>query len=111
MMFGGGGGGGFGGPGGAAASAASGLPFAGIPHELQDGVDKLLATEPEYAEPGIVFSPNGSELDLKRLSLWRLLTKYPGMLALAGFLVVVIAVASQVGIGRASCRERVFGYV
>ena len=78
-------------------SAASGLPFAGIPHELQDGVDKLLATEPEYAEPDIVFTQNGSERDLKRLSLWRLLTKYPGMLALAGLLVVVIAVASQVG--------------
>ena len=97
MMFGGGGGGGFGGPGGAQASAASGLPFAGIPSELQDGVDKLLATEPEYAEPDIVFSQNGSERELKRLSLWRLLTKYPGMLALAGLLVVVIAVASQVG--------------
>jgi ATP-binding cassette, subfamily B, bacterial len=97
MMFGGGGGGGFGGPGGAQASAASGLPFAGIPHELQDGVDKLLATEPEHPEPDIVFSQNSSEADLKRLSLWRLLTKYPGMLALAGVLVVVIAVASQVG--------------
>ena len=95
MMF--GGGGGFGGPGGAQASAASGLPFAGIPHELQDGVDKLLASEPEYAEPDIVFSQNSSERELKRLSLWRLLTKYPGMLALAGVLVVVVAVASQVG--------------
>ncbi|MGA3148683.1 MAG: ABC transporter ATP-binding protein, partial [Acidimicrobiales bacterium] len=97
MMFGGGGGGGFGGPGGAQASAASGLPFAGIPHELQDGVDKLLATEPEYAEPDIVFSQTSSERELKRLSLWRLLTKYRGLLALAGILVVVIAVASQVG--------------
>ncbi len=97
MMFGGGGGGGFGGPGGVQASAASGLPFAGIPHELQDGVDKLLATEPEYAEPDIVFSQNSSEAELKRLSLWRLLTKYPGLLALAGVLVVVVAVASQVG--------------
>jgi ATP-binding cassette, subfamily B, bacterial len=97
MMFGGGGGGGFGGPGGAQASAANGLPFAGIPHELQDGVDKLLANEPEYAEPDIVFHQNSSERELKRLSLWRLLTKYPGMLALAGVLVVVVAVASQVG--------------
>jgi ATP-binding cassette subfamily B protein len=97
MMFGGGGGGGFGGPGGAQASAASGLPFAGIPHELQAGVDKLLATEPEYAEPDIVFSQNSSETELKRLSLRRLLTKYPGMLAPAGVLVVVVAVASQVG--------------
>jgi ATP-binding cassette, subfamily B, bacterial len=75
MMFGGGGGGGFGGPGGAQASAANGLPFAGIPHELQGGVDKLLATEPEYAEPDIVFHQNSSELELKRLSLWRLLPK------------------------------------
>jgi ATP-binding cassette subfamily B protein len=96
MMFG-GGGGGFGGPGGAQASAASGLPFAGIPHELQDGVDRLLASEPEHPEPDIVFSQNSSERELKRLSLWRLLTKYPGMLALAGVLVVVVAVASQVG--------------
>ena len=97
MMFGGGGGGGFGGPGGAQASAANGLPFAGIPSELQDGVDTLLATEPEYAEPDIVFSQNSSERELKRLSLGRLLTKYPGMLVLAGVLVVVVAVASQVG--------------
>jgi ATP-binding cassette, subfamily B, bacterial len=97
MMFGGGGGGGFGGQGGAQAAAANGLPFAGIPHELQDGVDKLLASEPEYAEPDIVFNQNSSERELKRLSLWRLLTKYPGMLALAGVLVVVVAVASQVG--------------
>ena len=96
MMFG-GGGGGFGGPGGAQASAANGLPFAGIPHELQDGVDKLLATEPDYAEPDIVFHQNSSERELKRLSLRRLLTKYPGMLALAGILVVVVAVSSQVG--------------
>jgi ATP-binding cassette subfamily B protein len=97
MMFGGGGGGGFGGPGGAQASAASGLPFAGIPPELQDGVDKLLVSEPEYADPDIVFSQNSSDAELKRLSLWRLLTKYRGMLATAGFLVVLVAVASQVG--------------
>ena len=97
MMFGGGGGGGFGGPGGAQASAASGLPFAGIPSELQDGVDQLLAAEPEYPEPDLVFTQNSPSGELKRLSLWRLLTKYRGMLALAGVLVVVIAVAAQVG--------------
>jgi len=60
-------------------------------------VDKLLVSEPEYADPDIVFTQNGSEADLKRLSLWRLLTKYPGMLTLAGLLVVVVAVASQIG--------------
>ena len=51
----------------------------------------------EYAEPDIVFTQNSSEAELKRLSLWRLLVKYPGMLVLAGLLVVVISVASQVG--------------
>jgi ATP-binding cassette, subfamily B, bacterial len=99
MSWGGGGiGGGFGGaPGGFGRPAAPGLPFAGIPSELQDGVDRLLASEPEYAEPDIVFQQNGSEADLKRLTLWRLLTKYPGMLAVAGLLVVVISVAAQTG--------------
>jgi ATP-binding cassette, subfamily B, bacterial len=98
MSFGGGIGGGFGGaPGGFGRPAAPGLPFAGIPSELQDGVDRLLADEPEYTEPDVIFSPNGSESDLKRLSLWHLLTKYPGMLGLAAVLVVVIAVASQTG--------------
>jgi ATP-binding cassette subfamily B protein len=90
--------GGFGGaPGGFGRPAAPGLPFAGIPTELQSGVDRLLASEPEYAEPDIVFRQNGSEAELKRLTLWRLLTKYPMMLVMAGLLVVVISVASQTG--------------
>jgi ATP-binding cassette, subfamily B, bacterial len=98
MSWGGGMAGGFGGaPGGFGRPAAPGLPFAGIPSELQGGVDRLLASEPEYAEPDIVFSQNSSEEELRRLSLWRLLTKYRGMLALAGLLVVVIAVAAQTG--------------
>ena len=84
-------------PGGFGRPAAPGLPFAGIPSELQAGVDRLLASEPEYAEPDIVFEQNANEDELKRLTLWRLLTKYPGMLVLAGLLVVVISVAGQVG--------------
>ncbi len=98
MTWGGGMGGGFGGaPGGFGRPAAPGLPFAGIPSELQSGVDRLLASEPEHAAPDVVFNQNGSEADLKRLTLWRLLTKYPWMLALAGALVVVISVAAQTG--------------
>ena len=99
MTWGGGmGGGGFGGaPGGFGRPAAPGLPFAGIPSELQDGVDRLLTSEPEYAEPDIVFEQNADDDELRRLTLWRLLTKYPWMLALAGLLVVVISVAGQVG--------------
>ncbi|HEY7916874.1 MAG TPA: ABC transporter ATP-binding protein [Acidimicrobiales bacterium] len=98
MSWGGGMAGGFGGaPGGFGRPAAPGLPFAGIPSELQDGVDRLLASEPEHAEPGIVFQQNGSEAELRRLSLRRLLTKYPRMLTLAGLLVVVISIAAQTG--------------
>src|ERR1700736_929625 len=98
MSWGGGMAGGFGGsPGGFGRPAAPGLPFAGIPPELQGGVDRLLASEPEHAEPDITFKQNGSEEELRRLTLWRLLTKYPGMLALAGLLVVVISVAAQTG--------------
>ena len=93
-----GGGMGFGGaPGGFGRPAAPGLPFAGIPSELQTRVDGLLAPEPEHPEPTVAFEQSASENELKRLSLRQLLTKYPGMLALAGLLVVVIAVAGQVG--------------
>ncbi|MEI7859746.1 MAG: ABC transporter ATP-binding protein [Acidimicrobiales bacterium] len=98
MTWGGSVGGGFGGaPGGFGRPAVPGLPFAGIPPELQDGVNRLVASEPEYGEPDIVFEQNGSEQELKRLTLWRLLNKYPGMLLLSGILVVVIAVTGQVG--------------
>jgi ATP-binding cassette, subfamily B, bacterial len=98
MSWGGGMAGGFGGaPGGFGRPAAPGLPFAGIPPELQVGVDRLLDSEPEYSEPDIVFEQNGSERELRRLTLWRLLTKYPGMLTVAGLLVVVISIASQTG--------------
>ena len=55
--------GGFGGPGGglgggprAAANPGGGLPFAGIPSELQDGVDKLLRGEPKHRDPDSPFS-------------------------------------------------------
>jgi ATP-binding cassette subfamily B protein len=84
-------------PGGFGRPAAPGLPFAGIPSELQGGVDRLLQSEPEYPEPDLVFTQNGTEMEGRRLTLWRLLMEYPGMLALAGLLVVVIAVVSQAG--------------
>ncbi len=84
-------------PGGFGRSAAPGLPFAGIPSELQDGVDRLLQSEPEYPEPDLLFTQNGTEMEGRALTLWRLLMEYPGMLALAGLLVVIIAVVSQAG--------------
>ena len=80
-----------------AASAASGLPFAGIPPSSRTASTGWWPPSPSTPTRTSSSHQNGSEDELKRLTLWRLLTKYPGMLALAGLLVVVISVASQVG--------------
>ncbi|HXQ61612.1 MAG TPA: ABC transporter ATP-binding protein [Acidimicrobiales bacterium] len=75
----------------------AGLPFGGIPSELQAGVDTLLADEPEEVEPDIVFTQQAGRDESARLSLWRLLVRYPGMLVASGVLIVVLSVALQVG--------------
>jgi ATP-binding cassette subfamily B protein len=92
-MMGAGGGGGFAAARGGA--AASGLPFAGIPPELQAKVDGLLATEGDDEPARIDFSH--SNYDRKRLTLRSLLA--PHWLALLGAfaLVVVETVAMQIG--------------
>lgn len=92
MMGGGGGfGGGFGG-GGRNSSAAAGLPFAGIPPELQTKVDELLATEVAKDDPEVPFSH--SSYDRRPLSLRTILA--PHWLALVGsFLLVVVETAAQ----------------
>jgi ATP-binding cassette subfamily B protein len=97
-MFGGGGmvGGPMGG-GGPPGSPQAGLPFGGIPHELQEGVDLLLAEEPERGESDVVFTQLPLPNEKKRLSLTSLLTEYKGMLALVTLLVVIISVATQIG--------------
>ena len=71
------------GGGGAPGSAQAGLPFGGIPHELQDGVDLLLAEEPDRGESDVVFTQLPTEHESKKLTLTSLLMEYPGMCALA----------------------------
>ena len=97
-MFGGGGmvGGPMGG-GGPPGSPQAGLPFGGIPHELQEGVDLLLKEEPERGESTAVFTQLPTLAEKKRLSLSSLLMEYPGMVALTAFLVVTISLATQAG--------------
>ena len=95
-----GGGGGVGPPiggGGAPGAAQAGLPFGGIPHELQAGVDLLLAEEPERGEPDVEFTQLPSEHESKKLTLTSLLMEYPGMCALAALLVGLIAIFTQLG--------------
>jgi ATP-binding cassette subfamily B protein len=96
------GGGGHGGPpmggGGPPGSQQAGLPFGGIPHELQDGVDRLLAQEPDRGESDVVFTQLPTKDETKRrLSLTGLLMEYPGMVAAAIALVATIALATQLG--------------
>jgi len=94
------GGGGFGPPmggGGRPGEPVGNLPFAGIPAELQAGVDQLLASEPEHAEAQTAFSQQPGAAERRRLTLRRLLGEYPVLLSVAAVLVVVIAVITQVG--------------
>jgi ATP-binding cassette subfamily B protein len=82
---------------GAARAGASGLPFAGVPPEMQAGVDKLLRTEPVHEEPEVVFEHGRPDPDGAKLSLRRLVRPYWAMALLAGVLVVVEALTLQAG--------------
>jgi len=75
----------------------AGLPFGGIPSELQRGVDELLAEEPDHGEPDVVFSQHPSAKERQSLSLWGLMAEYPSMLLASAVLVVVTSVALQAG--------------
>jgi ATP-binding cassette, subfamily B, bacterial len=94
-MFGPGGGGGGMFSGGPRTSAAAGLPFAGIPPELHDLAEKILATEPEHGEERVSFDRIPS--DGRPFTLRRFLAPHKWWL-LGSFLFVVIeTVASQAG--------------
>lgn len=48
---------------------ATGLPFAGVPEELQERVDGILETEPDHELPPLGFSQ--SDWDRRPFTLWR----------------------------------------
>ncbi|HEY1826687.1 MAG TPA: ABC transporter ATP-binding protein [Acidimicrobiales bacterium] len=96
-MFGGGGMGPPMGGGGPPGSPQAGLPFGGIPPELQSGVDLLLAEEEARAPSDVVFTQLPTEKEQHHLSLTRLLIEYPWMLVLAGTLVATVSLATQLG--------------
>ncbi len=87
-------GGGFG-PGGVQTSAAAGLPFAGVPSELAEAVERLLETEPDHPEPNVHYSPVAP--DRRPFTLRRFLRPQAGRLAVAVGLVVLETVTGQVG--------------
>ena len=91
MMWGGAGGS------GSAANPGSGLPFAGVPTEMQAGVDRLVATEPEHPEPHVAFTYRAAASEQRPLSLRGLITLHWQLGALALVAVVVVSVANQAG--------------
>ena len=99
-MGGGGGGGGMFGPGGNARSAANpggGLPFAGVPPEMQKGVDLLLAEEPEHGDPGVHFTYRATGREEDRLTLRSLMFRHWRLGLLAVAFVIVVSIANQAG--------------
>jgi ATP-binding cassette subfamily B protein len=93
MSFGAGGfGGGF-----ARGGTQPGMPFGGIPSELQGTVDQILSTEPERAKSSLVFNPVSSQAERARLSLGALLREHPGLLVVSAAMVVIVSITSQVG--------------
>jgi ATP-binding cassette, subfamily B, bacterial len=97
MAWGGGGGGGPGfGGGGPSGAPVGGLPFAGIPPELQTRVDALLETEPEHPPPTHVEFSH-AHYDRRPFTLRRFLEHHRLALLAALALVVVETVAMQAG--------------
>jgi len=91
----GGGGGGF--VGAQAAATQAGLPFGGIPTELQLGVDKILSTEPTHPSAEVVFTQLPSERDARRLSILMLVRDHPVLVAIGALLVVLVGGLGVVG--------------
>jgi len=99
MSFGSSGGAAFGAGGGSksAASPGGGLPFAGIPSELQVGVDRLLAEEPDHGQPTAEFSYRAGDRALARLSLRGLIFRHWRLGAAAAALVAIVSITNQAG--------------
>ncbi len=88
------------GPAGGSRSAAApggGLPFAGIPSELQAGVDKLLSEEPNHGEPKARFSYRTDDDSGKHLTLRALIFRHWHLGVLALVLVTIVSVTNQAG--------------
>ncbi|MET0919812.1 MAG: ABC transporter ATP-binding protein [Acidimicrobiia bacterium] len=94
-MFGGGGVGLGGQPmGGSASNPGNGLPFAGIPSEMQAGVDRILKKEPKI----VVDDPNFShQMTENGMSLQKMLSAHRGMVAFSFIFVVIEAIGLQAG--------------
>jgi len=89
----------FGGPAAArsAANPGGGLPFAGVPWEMQAGVDRLLAEEPDTELTAIPFSYRPQPGEEEPVTLRRLILKHWHLGILAMVFVTIVSVANQIG--------------
>ncbi|MGH9242856.1 MAG: ABC transporter ATP-binding protein [Acidimicrobiales bacterium] len=96
-LIGGGGGGVFGAHGGgkSAANPGAGLPFAGVPSEMVDGIRRLVGSEPDHGDPAVTYTARPT--DRRPLTLRRMVAPYRGALALTAMLVVLETIALQAG--------------
>lgn len=81
---------------GSAGNPGQGLPFSGVPHEMQAGVDALLKDEPTFPEPTDTFTykyEDGS----KGLSLFGLLRGEKRLAVYSILAFVVTALMTQIG--------------
>src|SRR5829696_7245789 len=82
-------------PGGQAAATANGLPFAGVPAEMQAGVERILDREPEHPEPVVDFSH--VHADDRPFTLRSFLRPHRTAMLMAFALVVVETLTIQAG--------------
>ncbi|HLY82078.1 MAG TPA: ABC transporter ATP-binding protein [Acidimicrobiales bacterium] len=102
-------------PGGHPSSPGAGLPFAGIPSELAERVEKLVANEPEVPEPEIEFShvmPRQEPLNMRRLvaPYWRPVLFICGLVIVETVSLQTGPKLTQIGIDRGIARGH-FGVV
>ncbi|HET9689852.1 MAG TPA: ABC transporter ATP-binding protein [Acidimicrobiales bacterium] len=97
MSMGGGGGAMFGGGSRSAANPGGGLPFAGVPPEMQAGVDELLAVEPEHPAAPVPFSYRADAEAATPLTLRHLVGRHWRLAAAAVAFVLVVSVVNQAG--------------
>jgi ATP-binding cassette subfamily B protein len=94
-------GGGFGGGGGfvgaQTAASSAGLPFGGIPTELQTGVDAILKDEPEHPNADVLFHQVPSERERHRLTIPALVNEHPVLIAAGALLVLVVGAFGVAG--------------
>jgi ATP-binding cassette subfamily B protein len=81
----------------AAANPGGGLPFAGVPSEMQAGVDRVLAEEPDHGDPQVHFTYRAGPGEFRNPTLRGLLFRHWHLGLLAVLFVCIVSVVNQAG--------------